>query len=227
MKTALKERWNAPQGLTLNRTELDWRAAMQSTEPETWKPIPGYEGYYEVSDHGRVRSLDRVVNAGPRAKRRKATGRILSPGVDTCGYEKVQLSVDGRAKLRSVHHLVLEAFVGPRPHGWDGCHNDGNSRNNHRGNLRWDTRSENHRDAVRHGTYRNGGTDKTHCPRGHSLTQPNLVAATLRRGGRACRACARARTRAWYHGVSVTQEMFDDAYREILAAPNHNEQEQR
>jgi hypothetical protein len=61
-------------------------------------------------------------------------------------------SPGGRSQTTAVHRIVLEAFVGPCPEGMECCHNDGNPRNNNVTNLRWDTRSANQMDSVRHGT---------------------------------------------------------------------------
>lgn len=75
----------------------------------------------------------------------------------TNGYKRVQVPCgNGKFAKKYVHHLVLEAFVGPRPEGMVACHNDGNSFNNHVDNLRWDTRSNNERDKINHGTSRFG-----------------------------------------------------------------------
>jgi len=188
---------------------------MQSTE--TWRPVFGFEGFYEVSDAGRVRSLDRIVAAG-RAKRRIHRGRILSPGHDVFGYPIVNLSANGQTNMRKIHRLVLEAFVSPRPHLMEACHGDGNPTNNRLENLRWDTRSENRRDAVRHGTYRNGSEKKTACPRGHDYVAPNLVPAHQRLGHRGCLACARERTWAYDHKLPFSAERADERYRQLMEA---------
>lgn len=66
------------------------------------------------------------------------------------GYLCVSLSPSAQIKL--VHRLVLAAFIGPCPKGMEGCHNDGNKRNNSRSNLRWDTRKNNVGDREKHGT---------------------------------------------------------------------------
>ena len=130
------------------------------TSVEVWKPVVGYEGLYEVSDQGRVRSLDRkFINA--RGQRRTCKGRILSQSLVE-GYPQVALCSWGHMRLRKVHQLVLESFTGPRPGvGWDACHCDGIKTNNAIGNLRWDTKQANQADRVLHGTDSRGVKCKT------------------------------------------------------------------
>ena len=106
---------------------------------EIWKPIPGYEGKYEVSDQGRIRSF-----------RRNPKGYLLKPGRMPEGHLSVSL---GRKNSQCVHKLVLLAFVGLAPDGHECCHNNGNPADNRLENLRWGTRSENIKDAVKHGTW--------------------------------------------------------------------------
>lgn len=118
---------------------------------EVWQPIRGYEGLYEVSDQGRVRSLDRTVKNSRGVYRLK--GKPLKPRKGSGGYLLVTLYAVSRRDHKRVHVLVLETFRGDRPSPrHDACHNDGNPGNNALANLRWDTRKENHRDLVRHGT---------------------------------------------------------------------------
>lgn len=119
-------------------------------EAEEWRPIPGWEGLYEVSSYGRVRSHGRVVKRG-RGEWLKP-GRILRGAIDRYGRPIVGLSRDGVSSTQVVHQLVLIAFHGPRPPGMFGCHNDGNPANNHVSNLRWDTPASNTADMFRHGT---------------------------------------------------------------------------
>lgn len=68
------------------------------------------------------------------------------------GYQTVNLSRGGEKTIRYIHHLVLEAFVGPPPPCLIGCHNDGDRRNNRVENLRWDTYQSNSDDMLRHDT---------------------------------------------------------------------------
>jgi len=76
--------------------------------------------------------------------------------VSSCGRMLVNLNKDGKDKTYAVHRLVLFAFVGPPPSGLEGCHYDGNHKNNQLGNLRWDTPKANEADKKRHGTDNTG-----------------------------------------------------------------------
>lgn len=122
------------------------------TDSENWKPVVGYEGLYEVSDMGRVRSLDRDGYRNRQDGRFK--GITLSPFIDPSSeYLYVNLSKSGKARKTAVHLMVLEAFVGPRPlPSMDACHDDGCRQNARLKNLRWDTRVANAADKLRHGT---------------------------------------------------------------------------
>ncbi len=114
---------------------------------ETWRPVVGLEGYYEVSDQGGVRRQPRILKDG-----RRILAKVLRPTLDARGYRTVWLSVDGKRHVRRVHRMMLESFVGPRPTNIDACHNNGIRDDNRLSNLRWDTRSGNIKDAVKHGT---------------------------------------------------------------------------
>lgn len=118
---------------------------------EIWKDVVGYEGYYQVSNLGRVRSLDRIASNG-----RKIKGKILSTKVNTPPYyPRVSLSVNGKMKLVQVHRLVAQAFVyNPDPeHKTQVGHKDESRTNNRGDNLEWVTPKENsnmplHRERV-------------------------------------------------------------------------------
>ena len=117
---------------------------------EQWKPIVGWEGFYEVSDLGRVRSSSREGTT--TFGRRAYGGTIVKPFPSTRGYAAVNLTRRGARAQIHVHKAVLEAFVGPRPKGMQACHFDGDRSHAALRNLRWDTVSNNHADKVRHGT---------------------------------------------------------------------------
>jgi len=106
---------------------------------ERWLPVVGYEGLYEVSDWGRVRSI---------GKRRGKEGRILSAPLDSVGYPHIQLSKEGKAKSFRVHRLVAEAFLGKCPITKEVDHMDGCRTNNTLVNLRYVTRSRNIQSAA-------------------------------------------------------------------------------
>jgi hypothetical protein len=115
---------------------------MSDSINEKWLPVREYEGIYEISSIGRVRSLRK--------------NRLLSPWVSKKGYFIVDLTKEGVRTHRSIHSLVAEAFIGKRPNGLVIRHLDGNPTNNIPENLAYGTQSENEQDSVRHGThYRN------------------------------------------------------------------------
>ena len=183
---------------------------------EQWKPVHGYEGIYEVSSHGRVRSVDRTVTCSD-GKVHRYKGKVLSACLSKRGgYPLVNLRDQGKGQTRYVHSLAAEAFIGSRPEGMEVCHNDGDSTNNHLDNLRYDTSSDNELDKVRHGTHHEAV--KTHCPRGHELFAENIPPSNAKQGKRACLACARARSRVYYHPElkPQLQAVADSYYQAIL-----------
>ena len=148
-----------------------------------WRDVPGFEGRYQVSDDGRVLSLPR----------KGARGRMLKMAWRKGGYRTVGLSMSGVARTRLVHHLVLLAFVGPKPADAVTRHLDGDPTNNALSNIVYGTHTENMRDALRHGRHVN--LNKTHCPQGHPYAGDNLYID--RTGGRECRICRRAHMARW------------------------------
>lgn len=105
-----------------------------------WLPVVGFDGAYEVSDLGQVRSVK--------------TGRLLKPArINSLGHLQVKLYRDGKQHGRLVHRLVLEAFKGPCPPGMEARHVQTNDTSDNRlGNLAWGTYTENELDKRAHGT---------------------------------------------------------------------------
>lgn len=123
---------------------------------ETWKPIPEYEGLYEVSDKGQIRSLPRIVSFGSR--KRTTPEKIILPYIRDTGYHTVKLGKEGRKRSAYVHRLVTLVFSGPCPPKHEVCHRDGNKGNNYADNLYWGTRTQNIADNIRLGIHPLGET---------------------------------------------------------------------
>ena len=95
---------------------------------EVWRTVPGFDGYYEASNYGKVKSLDRVTKWGRATYIRK--GRILKESIDKHGYHRVSLFVNGQPFYYRVNVLVYTAFIGPVPDGMQVNHIDENKDNN-------------------------------------------------------------------------------------------------
>lgn len=114
---------------------------------EVWRDIINYIGLYMVSNYGKIKSLSRY---GCKKN------RILKPEIKRDGYVYISLYKNGIGKQCAVHKLVLESFIGPCPKGMESCHNDGNPSNNRLDNLRHDSRKNNNKDKIKHGTFTRG-----------------------------------------------------------------------
>lgn len=117
---------------------------------EEWRDVVGFPGMYEVSSMGRVRSFPRTTrhkHGGPR----RMNGRVLKPGLGGAGYLTVVLAREGRQISRSIHSLVVDAFIGPVPSGCNINHKSGIKTDNCLSNLEVVTYSENMSHAYRAG----------------------------------------------------------------------------
>ncbi len=166
---------------------------------ERWLPVRESGGRYDVSDLGRVRSNGwRLVTKDGRIRR--VPPKILSGKPShNAGYVMVNLRMpSGECAHVHVHALVLTTFVGPRPDGHEGCHNNGDPSDNRLANLRWDTPSGNRADKLTH--HRDHNVNKTHCG---ACGLPYDDANTRRFGPdnrwRRCKNCERRYQRNRYH----------------------------
>jgi len=116
---------------------------------EIWKPIKNFEGFYEVSSFGRIRSIDRYVLYSNN-KKYFHKGKILKSSY-TNRYEHVSLQKERKRITKLVHRLVAEAFILNKNKYPQINHIDGNRRNNNYFNLEWTTQSENMKHAYRIG----------------------------------------------------------------------------
>ena len=125
-----------------------------TTSVEVWKPVVGYEGLYEVSDQGRVRSLHQRRWCGSHWY--EVPTRLLNPSTAVSGYPVVRLTKDGSGRTVTVHTIVLTAFAGQRSNGEECRHLNGNPTDCRLYNLQWGTPLENTHDRIRHGTMPRG-----------------------------------------------------------------------
>lgn len=109
---------------------------------ETWRDVLGFEGFYEVSDLGNVRS--------------SRPGKLIVGKIKNNGYREVTFCIARVQTSHLVHKLVLQAFVGPRPPGMHGRHGDNVRNHNALSNLCWGTPKQNQADRIQHGTDLNG-----------------------------------------------------------------------
>jgi hypothetical protein len=177
---------------------------------EQWKPIPGFEGVYEVSDLGNVRSLARTNAQGKRYK-----GKLLRVAtVPRTKVRQVVLFKDGVRHSSTVHKLVLTTFVGPAPEGQEVVHLDGDSSNNALTNLKWGFRTETAQSLVRRGTHVH--TRKERCPRGHLLEEGNLTAFSKSKGWRSCLACSKAHKSVRDYQSVEFKRVSDLIYKDLM-----------
>jgi len=131
---------------------------------EIWKAIAGFDGFYEVSSLGVVRSIERkVLRKDGRLTTVKA--KLLSAAPDFYGYPRVSLRGDGKSHQQKVHRLVADAFlvappgiVGTTKNAFCINHKDGNKLNNCVKNLEWVRTSENYTHAMENGLICNKGS---------------------------------------------------------------------
>ena len=185
------------------------------TESEVWKDVAGYEGVYQVSNKGNVRSVARKDSIG-----RKCGGRMLKPGYDKDGYLRVNIYKNGKQKTRFIHRLVAGAFV-PNPNGYSEInHRDENKVNNYANNLEWCTRECN----VNHGTLiersaqaRSKKVKATNIETNEVITFNSTVEAGCKgydQGGvaKACRGTYKARTGKLIGGDGRTYKGYKWSY---------------
>lgn len=113
-------------------------------EKEIWKPVKGYEGYYEVSNRGRVKRVGKYRNQVKEWE----SNVILKPAKKNNGYMFCQLSKDNKASTKMIHRLVAEAFIDNPDNKPTVNHIDGNRANNTVENLEWATYTENNNHAI-------------------------------------------------------------------------------
>lgn len=117
---------------------------------EIWKDIPNYEGYYQVSNLGRIKSVERHI-VYKDGRERTYPSVIIKDRDKGNSARLITLKKDNKGKTFTVHGLVARVFLGVAPDGYEICHIDGDYKNNSINNLRYDIRSENRIDNYRYG----------------------------------------------------------------------------
>jgi hypothetical protein len=198
---------------------------MDEITPERWLPVPGYEGFYEASNQGRIRSLDRMVRTNGGALR-LSPGQILAGGTYKDGHKHITLCREGTRRTFTFHSVIMLTFAGPCPEGQQIRHLNGVPDDNRwapgdsaeqviaaGGNLIYGTAKENAEDRdQRHGT--NYEMNLTHCPQNHAYDEANTYrykgarqCKTCRDGGRPAPPCSKCDKPAKSHGLCATHDM--------------------
>lgn len=136
---------------------------------EIWKPVPGFDELYEVSNEGRIRSLPRTVKTwfGKRISR----GRIRAFSKNSQGYLSIHMGKNGETHRAYVHRLVAIVFIPTNNNAPQVNHKDGNKSNNHVGNLEWCSASENCTHAVKQRLYETAKGERSGTAK---LTEENV-----------------------------------------------------
>lgn len=166
-----------------------------------WKPIPGFERLYEVSDAGHIRSL--------------RSGLMLRPQRSNRDYLRVCLSNRNRQSWRSVHRLVAQAFL-PNPQGLPVVrHLDDDKTNNILENLAWGTYADNTQDAMRSGRHPAAKTRaRTACKHGHEYVEGSFrIDSHGGRRRRICLICDRRKSREQYRKHAEDRRTYAAARR--------------
>ena len=170
---------------------------------ETWKDIVGYEGWYQVSDMGNVRSLTRTfVDIMGRTRTHK--GRVLKLSENSDGYKSQNLLKFGESKGFKVHRLVAMAFI-PNPENKPEVnHKDGVKSNNIKDNLEWATHIENMRHAISYGL-----NDLSHLKR-----------ASIAGAKKSSKLVLDQSTGIFYESCSEASKMFNTTYTKLRCKLN-------
>lgn len=148
---------------------------------EIWKPLPGFEGYYEISNMGKLRSMNRTVNHSHGGTALKL-GKEIKLQQIWSGYQRACVSRNGKPSSVSIHRAVCEAFHGEPPSPiHHAAHLNGVRNDNRASNLAWKTPSENEADKKIHGTANTGDhVPPEKRPRGESHGMSKLNEAQVR-----------------------------------------------
>ena len=142
---------------------------------EIWKDIKGYEGMYQISNYGRIKSLERVFLKFKRGRKEKMEvylpEKIRSIGNNNKSYPKISLWRNGKVDWRLIHRLVAQHFIDNPMNYNQVLHKDDNPRNYHWSNLEWGTQSKNIKDAVERGRWHIGAKNNKSKLKDHQIPE--------------------------------------------------------
>lgn len=136
---------------------------------EIWKDIPGYEGIYQASSFGRIKSVPHMIKANINGGRRITEERFKALHKGWHGYLWVSLCKGGKAKTQSVHRVIANTFLENKNNYPDVNHKDGNKLNNNVDNLEWCTTKQNQIHAAVNGLL--GNSKKVRCVETNKIYQ--------------------------------------------------------
>ncbi len=148
---------NTPLSVSVIKQHWGLDYFIMETKKELWKSIEGYEGHYQISSLGRVKSILRYVDAVRKGVNTQClyNGGILKLCDNAYGYDIISLCIYNKVKTALVHRLVAKAHI-PNPDNYPVVnHLDGNRKNNVVANLEWTTVKGNTQHAIRMGTFHN------------------------------------------------------------------------
>lgn len=167
---------------------------------DEWVPVPGWEGFYEITRSGRVRSLDRMVYSTMGRSHLKK-GHELKSRSDKTRYVNYMLNDGERKTMKNLHRLLAETFI-PNPDNLPEVrHLNDDPRDNRLENLAWGTHYDNMQDLLGNKGHHN--SNKTHCKRGHEFTEENTYFAPNE--GRVCKICRDARVKGHHEKYANTE----------------------
>jgi hypothetical protein len=193
---------------------------------EIWRDVEGYDGKYQVSNLGNVRSVDRTFSnsCGVMVTRK---GIMLNPIQNRCGYMKVTMHKEGKVNTEVIHRLVAVAFV-PNPNNLPQVnHKDGNKRNNDVSNLEWCTALSNMHHAKQQGLRNNAleyaksmrkSVIATNIETGEEIFYESIHAAENVFGRHVTNVLSGARSKAKGHTFRYAEEVMSDAYTDYTTA---------
>lgn len=160
------------------------------TPTELWLQVKGYEGLYQVSNTGKIRSVDRWIDRSDTKTKVFYVGQIIKETFDKRGYKNVYLSINSNAKRFRVHRLVAIAFLDNPENKSQVNHKDGDKQNNHVDNLEWSTDEENRNHAIEHGLHvKNEFGDKSFSFTGSVLAYKDGVLVATMNGNLEMKQC--------------------------------------